>query len=262
MLLWMSLAARLAPLLLMTSATLVATRWLHDRLGRRNKTAGAVAAVVVLIAGLFVIIPYAVRMGLIVGIRFALNDHSWPVVSQRLDLYESWGGALEGNLLFARGMARANEHRVSEAAVDFAAAARSDDPLVSRSDAVLEEGLCLYATHQEERARRVLLSLPDSFHGAAQRDYVLGRIAEHRGETTAEMWFRKSLAADPSFGPALYRLLRILSQRHDVDQALAVVAAYRRANPAEANAPYLNAMLTAIRRGEVLIDYEPFRLDA
>lgn len=261
MLLWMSLAARLAPLLLMTSAFLVATRWVHDRLNRRNQIAGAVGPIVVLIAGLFIIIPYAVRMGLIVGIRYAAKDHAWPVVSQRLDLYEAWGGTLEGNLLFARGMARANEHRVAEAAMDFAAAASSDDPLVSRTDAALEEAMCLYATHQEARAEQVLLLLPDSFHGAAQRDYILGRIAEHRGEP-AESWFRKSLAADPSFGPALYRLLRIFSQRHDVDQAVALVADFRRANPAEANAPYLNAMLTAIRNGEVLVDYEPFRLDA
>lgn len=261
MLLWMSLAARLAPLLLMTSAFLVATRWVHDRVGKRNQTAGAAAAIAVMIAGLFIIIPYAVRMGLIVGIRYAVKDHAWPVVSQRVDLYERWGGTLEGNLLFARGMARANEHRLPEALADFAAAAQSDDPLVSRTDAVLEEGLCLYAMHDEERAKRVLLSLPDSFHGAAQRDYLLGRIAEHRGEP-AEIWFRKSLAADSSFGPALYRLLRILSQRHDVDQAVAVVTEFRRANPAEANAPYLTGMLTAIQRGEVLVDYEPFRLDA
>ena len=261
MLLWMSLAARLAPLLLMTSAFLVATRWVHDRLGRRNQIAGAAAAIAVVIAGLFIIIPYAVRMGLIVGIRYAVKDHAWPVVSQRVDLYERWGGTLEGNLLFARGLARANEHRLPEALTDFAAAAQSNDPLVSRTDAVLEEGLCLYAMHDEERAKRALLSLPDSFHGAAQRDYLLGRIAEHRGEP-AEIWFRKSLAADSSFGPALYRLLRILSQRHDVDQAVAVVTEFRRANPAEANAPYLTGMLTAIQRGEVLVDYEPFRLDA
>lgn len=261
MLLWMSLAARLAPLLLMTSAILVGTRWLHDRVGQRNRNAGAAAAIVVLIIGLVMIIPYAVRMGLIVGIRYAVKDHAWPVVSERVDLYERWGGALEGNLLFARGMARANEHRLPEALTDFAAAGQSDDPLVSRTDAVLEEGMCLYAMHDDERAKRALLALPDNFHGAAQRDYLLGRIAEHRREP-AEMWFRKSLAADSSFGPALYRLLRILSQRHDVDQALAVVAQFRRANPAEANAPYLNAMVTAIQRGEVLVDYEPFRLDA
>ena len=48
--------------------------------------------------------------------------------------------------------------------------------------------------------------------------------------------------------------------RHDVNAAIALVDAYRRANPAEANAPYLAALVAAIRRGEILIDYEPFRL--
>ncbi|HJT16764.1 MAG TPA: hypothetical protein VJ853_05230, partial [Thermoanaerobaculia bacterium] len=121
---------------------------------------------------------------------------------------------------------------------------------------------CLYSLHRENDARRRLLSLPDRFPGAAVRDYLLGRIAEHQSDASAESWFRKSLAVDPSFSPALYRLLRILSQRHDVAGAVAVVNSYRHANPEQANAPYLAAIVHAIQRGEVLIDYEPLRLNA
>lgn len=260
MLLWMSLAARLAPLLLMTSLLLVAMRWLHDRVERRNRNAAMLASSVVLIAGLVVIIPYAARMGLIVGIRSAAEHGAWGVVSQRIDLYSRWGGRLEGNLYYARGAARSKEGRVAEALPDFVAAARSGDPLVSRSSAVFQAALCLYALHRDDEAMNVLLSLPDVSHDAAPRAYLLGRIAENRGDASAEQWFRRSLAADPSFQPALYRLLRILSMRHDISGALALVDAYRRANPEEANAPYLAAMVAAIRRGEVLVDYEPFRL--
>ncbi|HLJ74855.1 MAG TPA: hypothetical protein VKU62_09740 [Thermoanaerobaculia bacterium] len=261
-LLWMSLAARLAPLFLMTSAALVATRWVHDRLAKKNRYAGVIVATIVVVAGLWVIIPYAARMGLILGIRSAEDARDWDVVSQRVQQYEWWGGALEGNLLFARGMARAHEGRLGDAANDFAAAADSGDPLVMHSAAVFQEALCFYSLHREDAARRLLLTLPDKFAGTDVRDYLLGRIAEHQGDAGAESWFRKSLEAEPSFTPALYRLLRILSQRHDVDGAMAVVAAYRRANPEQANAPYLAAIVTAIQRGEVLIDYEPLRLNA
>ena len=251
MLLWMSLAARLAPLLLMTSAVLVATRFLHDRVGK-------VAAVVVLAAGLAIIVPYAARMGLIVGIRRAVDQREWDVVSRRVDAYDHLGGTLDGHLLYMRAMARANEGRIAEALPDFAAAARSGDPLVSRSSAMLQTALCLYALRRYGEARQVLVTLPET----ATRDYLLGRIAEHGGDAGAEVWFRNSLATDPSFQPALYRLLRILSLRHDVGSALAVIEAYRRANPEEANAPYLTALADAIRRGEVLVDYEAFRLQS
>src|SRR5439155_3713100 len=149
--------------------------------------------------------------------------------------------------LFARGAARSHEGRVDEALPDFVAASRSDDPLVSHSAAVFQSALCLYALHRDEEAREVLLSLPDVFHDAPTRFYLLGRIAEHRNDASAEVWFRRSLTADPSFEPALYRLLRILSMRHDVNGAIALVDAYRRANPAEANAPYLAALVAAIR---------------
>jgi len=261
-LLWMSLAARLAPLLLMTSAVLVATRWSHDRIAKKNRTAGITVASIVVVAGMCVIIPYAARMGLILGIRSAEDAHDWDVLSQRVEQYEWWGGAVEGNLLFARGMARAHEGQFADATKDFAAAADSGDPLVMRSGAVFEEALCLYSLRRDDDARRLLLTIPDTFADAATRDYLLGRIAEHQNDATAESWFRKTLAVDPSFSPALYRLLRILSQRHDVNGAMAVVATYRRANPDQANAPYLAAIVTAIQRGEILMDYEPLRLNA
>ena len=261
-LLWMSLAARLAPLLLMTSAVLVATRWSHDRLVKKNRSVAMIVAAIVVLTGLFLIIPFAARMGLILGIRSAEDARDWDVVSQRVEQYEGWGGRLEGNQLFARGMARAHQGMLVDAANDFSAAADSGDPLVMHNAAVFQQALCLYSLHREDPARRLLLALPDKFPGAAVRDYLLGRIAEHRHDANAEVWFRKSLAVDPSFTPALYRLLRILSERHDVGAATAVVDAYRRANPEQAQAPYLAAMLTAIHRGEVLVDYEPLRLNA
>ena len=261
-LLWMSLAARLAPLLLMTSAVLVATRWSHDRIAQKNHTVAVIVATIVVVVGMSFIIPYAARMGLILGIRSAESARDWDVVSQRVEQYQWWGGALEGNQLFARGMARAHQGSLAAAANDFAAAAASGDPLVMDNAAVYQEALCLYSLHRENDARRRLLSLPDRFPGAAVRDYLLGRIAEHQSDASAESWFRKSLAVDPSFSPALYRLLRILSQRHDVAGAVAVVNSYRHANPEQANAPYLAAIVHAIQRGEVLIDYEPLRLNA
>ncbi len=261
MLLWMSLAARLAPLLLMTSAVLVATRFLHDRFGQRSKMAGSAAAIAVLAGGLVVIVPYAARMGLILGIRYAFDREDWPVVRNRIDLYEKLGGSVDGNLRYDRGAALVHEGRIAEALSEFSAAATSsNDPLVSRSDAVFNAALCLYALRREDDARRALSTLPDDFHSAATRDYILGRIAEHGGDPAAEAWFRRSLAADVTFQPAVYRLLRLLSMRHDLAAAEQVMASYRRLNPAEANAPALRGMMEAIRRGEVLIDYEPLRL--
>lgn len=255
MLLYLSLGSRLAPLLLMLSAILVGMRWLHDHPALAARRLNALAAAAWVIAGLIVAVPFAVRMGLIVGIRTAVDHHDFELAGARIEQYAFWGGRLEGNLLLARGMARAREGHVAEAVTDFLDAARSNDPLVSRSTAVLYAAMGEYALHRDAEAERLFLPLPDS----AARDYCLGRIAERRGDARAEAWFRRSLAADPSFTPALYRLLRILSMRHDVAGAQAAIAEFRRRNPAEADAPYLREIMAAIERGEVLADYDPFQ---
>jgi len=255
MLLYLSLGSRLAPLLLMLSAILVGMRWLHDQPTLAARRLNGLVAALWVMAGLVIAVPFAVRMGLIVGIRTAVDHHDFELAGARIEQYAFWGGRLEGNLLFARGVARAREGRVAEAIPDFLAAARSNDPLVSRSMAVLHAALGELALHRDAEAERLFLPLPDS----PVRDYCLGRIAERRGDARAEAWFRRSLAVDPSFTPALYRLLRILSMRHDVAGAAQAVAEFRRRNPAEAEAPYLREIMAAIERGEVLVDYDPYQ---
>jgi len=255
MLLYLSLGSRLAPLLLMLSAILAGMRWLHDQPALAARHLNGVAAALYVVAGLVVAVPFAVRMGLIVGIRTAIDHRDFELAGARIEQYAFWGGRMEGNLLFARGVARAREGRVAEAVPDFLAAARSDDPLVSRSMAVLHAALGAFALRRDADAVRLFAPLPDS----AIRDYCLGRIAERRNDPRAEASFRRSLGLDPSFTPALYRLLRILSMRHDVTGAAALVAEFRRRNPAEANAPYLREIMAAIERGEVLADYDPYQ---
>jgi hypothetical protein len=255
MLLYLSLGARLAPLLLMLSAILVGMRWLHDQPALAARRLNGVLAALWVIAGLVVAVPFAVRMGLIVGIRTAVDRRDFELAGARVEQYAFWGGPMEGNLVFVRGLARAREGRVAEAVPDFLAAARSNDPLVSRSMAVQYAALGEYALHRDAEAERLFLPLPDT----PVRDYCLGRIAEHRGDPRSERWFRRSLALDPSFTPALYRLLRIVSMRHDVDDARRIVAEYRRRNPAESDAPYLREIVSAIERGEVLVDHDPYR---
>jgi hypothetical protein len=256
--LYISLVSRLVPLLLMSSVVLVATRWTHDRLSRHSRAAGAVIALIIVAAGLVWIVPYAARMGLLVGTRLAIDHSDWPVVADRVDAYAHWGGRLEGNLLFARGLARAHAGNFNDALSDFVIASRSGDPLVQIATSQLNAGLCLYAMHRDRESAKLLLQIPDDFHAAATRDYLLGRIAEHQGAPQAEERFRRSLIADPTFTPALYRLLRIFSMRHDTAAAQHVVADVRRTT---GDMPLYHSLIDAIQRGEVLVDYEPFQLE-
>jgi tetratricopeptide (TPR) repeat protein len=260
MLLYVSVASRLAPLLLGLSFVLVGTRWLHDLAALRARRLNAVAAIVFMVAGLAAIVPTAIRMGLIVGIPIAATHGDFDLAAARIDQYLRWGGRPEGNLLFLRGMANARDGRMAEAINDFGAAARSNDPLVPQSTAAFNAALCFYALHDDARAERILLHLPDAMTEAPARFYCLGRIAEHRNDTAgAEQWFRRSLAAQPDFTPALYRLLRIVSLRHDLAGADAVAATFRQKNPG-ADAPYLADILAAIHHGEVLADYDPYHV--
>jgi tetratricopeptide (TPR) repeat protein len=260
MLLYFSLASRLAPLLLMVSALLAGTRWLHDHQFLRAHRLNGIAAVVYMLGGLALVLPFAIRMGLIVGVRTAVERNDLQLAAARIEQYQLFGGKLEGNLLFARGIAHAKQGEVAQAIPDFLAAAHSNDPLVSAPSAAFYAALCFVAINRDDEAERIFIALPEAMREGPVRDYCLGRIAERQNHPGAEDWFRRSLALNPGFTPALYRLLRILSSRHDVRGADAVVETFRRSNPAERHAPYLNSILTAIHRGEVLADYEPFRL--
>jgi tetratricopeptide (TPR) repeat protein len=260
MLLYFSLASRLAPLLLMVSAQLVGTRWLHDLRPLRARRLNGIAAAVYMLGGLAFVLPFALRMGLMVGIRMAVEGDDFPLAAARLQQYQLFGGKLEGNLLFARGLAHAKQGEVTEAVPDFLAAARSNDPLVSPETSSFYAAICFLALNRDDDAERIFIALPESVHDGPVRDYCLGRIAERQNRPGAEEWFRRSLALNPGFTPALYRLLRLLSSRHDVQGADAVVETFRRSNPSERHAPYLDSLLMAIHRGDVLADYEPFRL--
>ena len=196
MLLYLSLGSRLAPLLLMLSAILAGMRWLHDQPALAARHLNGVAAALYVVAGLVVAVPFAVRMGLIVGTRTAIDHRDFELAGARIEQYAFWGGRMEGNLLFARGMARAREGRVAEAVPDFLAAARSDDPLVSRSMAVLHAALGEFALHRDADAARLFAPLPDS----AIRDYCLGRIAERHNDLRAEAGHADSAKCSQRWG--------------------------------------------------------------
>ena len=260
MVLYMALASRLAPLLLMASAALVGTRWLHDQPALRARGANVLAAVAWLAATFFVIVPFAARMGLMVGIRSAVNENDWQLAAARVDQYGWFGGRIDGPLLYVRGVAHAQRGELPQALADLQRAARSHDPLVSPIAASFEAASCLYSLGRAAEAERAFLAIPEQPPYAARRDYFLGSLAEIRRDPRAELWYRRSLAADPAFDPSLYRLLRIVSLRHDVAGAEALVANYRRFNTTRSSAPWLEGALEAIRKGEVLIDYDPLRI--
>jgi len=260
MVLYMALASRLAPLLLMASAALVGTRWLHDQPALRARGMNVLAAVAWLAATFVVIVPFAARMGLMVGIRSAVNQNDWQLAAARVDQYGWFGGRIDGSLLYVRGVALAQRGELPRALADLQTAARSHDPLVSPIAASFEAAICLHALGRSAEAERAFLIIPEQPPYASRRDYFLGSLSEMRRDPRAELWYRRSLAADPAFDPSLYRLLRIVSLRHDVASAEALAADYRRLNAARASAPWLNGALEAIRRGEILVDYDPLRI--
>lgn len=260
MLLYMALASRLAPLLLMASAALVGTRWLHDLTALRTRKLNVLAAAAWLVTALFFILPFAARMGLIVGIRNAVAGNDWQLAAARVDQYETFGGRVEGPLLYVRGLGHAERGEFPQALAYLQEAAQSRDPLVSPVAASFEAATCLYAMGRYPEAERTFTAIPEAPPYGARRDYFLGSCAELRHSPIAEDWYRRSLSADPAFDPAMYRLLRILSERHDVRGAEAVAATYQRLNAGRPRTPWLDGALDSIRKGETLIDYDPLHL--
>lgn len=259
---YVSLAARLVPLLLMTSALLAGTKWIHETLSRRNANAANVAAVAFCLAMMVVIVPYAARMSLTAGATWALLHDEWQPAADRLEMLQRFGGHLPESLHYGHGLALLHLGRYDAALPELErAAAAPPGDYVPAVDAQLNAGFAAFRLGDDARAIDHLKRIPAESNAAPERDYLLGRIAERHGRPDdAEKAFRRSLAERHDFHPALYRLLRLCSMRHDANGAHQVVADFVEHNPAEAEAAYLKEIVAAIDRGEVLADYDPYRM--
>lgn len=259
---YVSLLARLVPLLLMTSALLAGTKWIHETLSRRRPAFANAAAIAFCAVMLAMIIPYAARMSLTAGATWALLHDEWAPAADRVEMLQRIGGRFPSSLHYGYGLALLHVGRNAAALPELErAAAAPPGDYVPVVDAEASAAAAAYFIGDDARALQHLRRIPDGTRAAAERDYLLGRIDEHRGRAAeAEQLFRRSLAERANFHPALYRLLRLASLRHEGTDAHAIVAEFVRRNPAEANAAYLKEILAAIDRGEVLADYEPYRL--
>jgi tetratricopeptide (TPR) repeat protein len=262
MTIYVSLVARLVPLLLMTSLLLAGTKWIHETLLRRKPALANGAAVLFCLLMMAAIVPYAMRVSLTAGTTWSLVHEQWAAAAQRVEMLQQLGGHMSPTLHYDYGIALLHLGRFGPALHELEIAAAS--PPGNQVPAVgAREGAAIAAffLRDDRRAVQHLQRIPDGSSAAAARDYLLGRIAERHGRTdVAEQRFRRSLADNPRFHPALYRLLRLQSMRHDVAAARATVAEWLRQNPAEANAAYLKEIMAAIERGEVLVDYELYNV--
>jgi len=262
MAIYLALIARLSPLLLMMSALLVGTRWLHDRYVPRHKVLGTILTAAYMLGGMAAIIPFAVRMSTFFGAQRAANNDEWDLADQRVTLYQAWGGTLTPSFHYVRGVAAAKRGDFRTALAQLQASLDGNDPLIPKPLAVYQLGACHYVLGDYDLALQVLRKMPEGSRYAQRRDYLIGRIAEKRGDVaTAAASFERSLAEDSEFTPALYRLLRLDTMRGDAAAAHKHLAGFRRNNPRQADAPYLTEIEKAIDRREVLVDFEPFRLE-
>lgn len=257
---YVSLIARFVPLILLASLLLAGTRWLHDRFAARSSAVANTLAALWVVAMLAIIIPLALRDSLFAGTAWAVSRRDWNAAAQRIELYQRLGGRMNGAMHFSYGLVSMHLHQFDLAYRELReAATEPPNGVFGDVDVKFNLAYASFLLRKDGEAWPLLQSIPSQSREEPARQYLMARILERHGrEDLAEAAYRRSLAADPSFHPALYRLLRSESLRHDSAAARQTIAAFVRENPTEANAPYLRQIQNVIDSGQVLVDYDPY----
>lgn len=217
--------SRLVPLLLWASVLLVAGRALHDRLAGRSSLMAKAAFVTIVAGGLAVAGPFAVRSAFLVGALDAHLEGRWSDAVLRWSTYRELGGdpSLRTRQRWAESLVALRRYREAEALLLGGLQESSKGRVRASPEVVFTLGVCRYYSGRWTEAERTLRAV-DTKPTRYLRDYLLGRLAERRGErAAAEAFYGASLKADPSFFPALYQLVRVAREAGDRQAALRLV---------------------------------------
>jgi hypothetical protein len=243
--------SRLVPLLFLVSGTLVGSRYVHDVVLPRRPRAARWAAAAVALVGMVSVLPYTWRAILVVGARWATTNNRSQLSDVLHREYDAWNGSRNDSIIREWAFAKMSEGdwKGAEAVLQL-----SKD---QTGQILLLTGLCQYNTH-DPRAEQTLASIPD--RGGTQlcvRDYLLGRLAEKRGDLPgAFALYRRSAQWELDFFPSTYDGARLLLLAGQTRRAAAVLDVFVRTYPSAAADPKVQLLRDCIAQGRVPIDQE------
>lgn len=243
--------SRLVPISFLISLTLIGSRYLHDLLLRSRPHLARWAFAAVSLIGLVAVLPYAWRATLIVAAQWATVDRRWQAADLFLGEYDAWNGRRSEALLRQWAYVRMNGGNWAGAEEILRLSTRPE------TQTILLIGVCQFYEHNPA-AEATLRGVPDA--PATQlclRDYLLGRIAEQRGDLRgAFTLYSRSAHWEPNFFPSTYQGVRLMLMRGDAARAALILDTFTHRFPVEGAAGDVGVLRDAIRRHAVPPDKE------
>ena len=245
---------RLVPILLATTAVLVAARFCADKVGSSARM-NRVLFGTILAAGLVAQVPYALRSVSLWRAEYAISRGNADRAARAMEGFRDLGGTL-GAWRGSRWMGFLVKERRWRDAHDLALALLEEPRPAggtARADLRLTLGISQYYLGDVPGAAASLRAAEggDSRYAYLAR-YFEGRVAERGGEVRpAVEAYAAALSISPRFGPALYQLVRLLMAAGQKDQAAYAVGRVLEAAPAAAGDALVRAAQEHIAAGTV-----------
>jgi len=245
---------RLVPILLATTAVLVAARLCADKVGSSARM-NRVLFGTILAAGLVAQVPYALRSVSLWRAEYAISRGSADRAARAMEGFRDLGGTL-GAWRGSRWMGFLVKERRWRDAHDLALALLGEarpSGGTAQADLRLTLGISQYYLGDIPGAAASLRAAEgaDSRYAYLAR-YFEGRVAERGGEARAAVEaYAASLSISPRFGPALYQLVRLLMATGQKDQAAYAVGRILEAAPAAGGDALVRAAQEHIAAGTV-----------
>lgn len=243
--------SRLVPISFLLSLTLIGSRYAHDLVLRSRPHLAKWAFAGVSLVGLIAIVPNALRAGLIVGAQWAKNTGRWRAADLFYGDYDAWNGRRSEDTLREWAYARMNVR-------DWAGAEQVLRLAVNPSaQAHILIGVCEYYQGNPS-AEATLRAVPDmSATQLCVRDYILGRIAQKRGDLRRALGlYARSAGWEANFFPSAYHGIRLMLLRGDAGSAAAILDGFVRRFPQQGAARDIVVLREAIRNRTVPADKE------
>lgn len=239
--------SRLVPISFLVSLTLIGSRYAHDLVLRTRPHLARWAFAAVSLVGLIAIAPNVLRAGLIVGAQWAADTSRWRAADLLLGDYDAWNGRRSEEMLRRWAYARMNigDWTGAEQVLRLAETRPPQTQILI--------GICEYYEGKPTEAEATLAAVPDvSATQLCVRDYLLGRIAEKRGDRTrAFALYGRSAAWEPNFFPSTYQGVRLMLANGDARHAAAILDSFTRRYPLEGAARDAVGLREAIQRQAV-----------
>ena len=243
--------SRLVPLSFLVALTLVGSRYLHDLVLRSHPRLARWAFAVVSAVGLIAIVPYTIRAGLVVAARYAILNGRWRAADLLLTDYDGWNGLQTDQTLRQWASARMNVGNW-KGAEEVLRMAESPSPQTR-----VLIGVCQYY-EGNPAAETTLGGVPDmTATQLCVRDYILGRIAQRRGDLgRAFAFYARSARWEANFFPSVYHGVRLCLIHGDPGRAAAILDDYTRRFPRQRGARDVLTLRDAITARAVPPDKE------